>query len=156
MGDGALGACLTCPVFPTLKTSRRDFTGKPILCRRRLRFGLLCSGLLLLPSASLGQARAVLTRDLSLQAAYTYSKAIDQMNMSENGGDVAASSNPYSWRYDLGSSVFDRRDIFVANFIYQIPVLRNSTNRALRTGLGEWELSGDHHCRDRCAHKHRV
>ena len=86
--------------------------------------------------------RGQLTRDLSVQAAYTYSKAVDPSETSQNGGDVAADSNPYSWRYDLGPSVFDRRDVFVANFIYQIPVLRNSTSRALRTGLGGWEFSG--------------
>jgi hypothetical protein len=83
-----------------------------------------------------------LTKDLALQAAYTYSKAIDPMNLSANGGDLVTSSNPYNRNYDTGPSVFDRRDVFVANFIYQIPLLKNSPNRALRTGLGGWELSG--------------
>jgi hypothetical protein len=86
--------------------------------------------------------RGQLTRDLSVQAAYTYSKAIDPSETAQNGGDVAASSNPYDWRYDLGPSLFDRRDVFVCNFIYQIPLLKNNPNRALRTGLGGWELSG--------------
>lgn len=83
-----------------------------------------------------------LTRDLALQAAYTYSKAIDPSNLSANGGDLVTSSNPYDRNYDLGPSVFDRRDVFVANFIYQIPFLKTSPNRALRTGLGGWEFSG--------------
>jgi hypothetical protein len=83
-----------------------------------------------------------LTKDLAVQAAYTYSKAVDPMNMAQNGGDVSTDSNPYGWRYDSGPSIFDRRDIFVCNFIYQIPLLKNSPNRALRTGLGGWELSG--------------
>jgi hypothetical protein len=83
-----------------------------------------------------------LTKDLAVQAAYTYSKAIDPMNLSANGGDLVTSSNPYDRNYDTGPSIFDRRDIFVANFIYQIPLLKNSPNRALRTGLGGWEFSG--------------
>jgi hypothetical protein len=86
--------------------------------------------------------RGQLTRDLTVQAAYTYSKAVDPMNMSQNGGDVAPDSNPYDRNYDTGPSLFDRRDVFVANFIYQIPLLKHSPSHALRTGLGGWELSG--------------
>jgi len=80
--------------------------------------------------------------DLSIQAAYTYSKAIDPSNLSANGGDLVTSSNPYDRNYDTGPSVFDRRHVFVANFIYSIPLLRKSPNRALRTGLGGWEVAG--------------
>jgi len=83
-----------------------------------------------------------LTRDLSLQAAFTYSKSIDPGSFAENGGDVSPDSNPYDWRYDIGPGIFDRRDVFTLNFIYQIPLLRHSPNRALKTGLGGWELSG--------------
>jgi hypothetical protein len=83
-----------------------------------------------------------LTKDLALQLAYTYSKAIDPGNLAQNSGDLSGDSNPYSWRYDLGPSPFDRRDVFVGNFIYQIPLLKHSPDRALRTGLGGWEVSG--------------
>jgi hypothetical protein len=83
-----------------------------------------------------------LTRDLSLQAAYTYSKSIDPGSFAQNGGDVSPNSNPYDWRYDIGPGVFDRRQVFTLNFIYQIPLLKHSSNHALRTGLGGWELSG--------------
>jgi hypothetical protein len=84
-----------------------------------------------------------LRKDLSVQVAYTYSKAVDpSTGNGGNGWDLDSSSNPYNRNYDLGPSVFDRRDVFVANFIYQIPFLKNSPNRALRTGLGGWELSG--------------
>jgi hypothetical protein len=83
-----------------------------------------------------------LTRDLSLQTAYTYSKSIDPGSFAQNGGDVSPNSNPYDWRYDIGPGVFDRRQIFTLNFIYQIPLLKHSSNHALRTGLGGWELSG--------------
>jgi len=81
--------------------------------------------------------------DLSLQVAYTYSKAIDPTTGNGgNGWDLDSSSNPYNRNYDLGPPVFDRRQVFVTNFIYQIPLLKNSPNHALRTGLGGWELSG--------------
>jgi hypothetical protein len=86
--------------------------------------------------------RGQVTSDLTVQAAYTYSKAIDPMNMAQNGGDVSTSSNPYSWRYDSGPSIFDRRNVLVANFIYQIPLLKHSPNRLLKTGVGGWEFSG--------------
>jgi hypothetical protein len=86
--------------------------------------------------------RGQVAKDLTLQVAYTYSKQIDPGNMAQNGGDVSTDSNPYSWGYDVGPGIFDRRNVFAANFIYQIPLLRNSPSRALRTGLGGWELSG--------------
>jgi hypothetical protein len=80
--------------------------------------------------------------DLSVQLAYTFSKAFDPSNLSANGGDLVTSSNPYDRNYDYGPSIFDRRHIFVANFIYSIPLFKNSTSRALKTGLGGWQLSG--------------
>ncbi|MGB7591633.1 MAG: carboxypeptidase-like regulatory domain-containing protein [Terriglobia bacterium] len=86
--------------------------------------------------------RGQLTRDLTVQAAYTLSKSIDPGSFAQNGGDVSGDSNPYDWRYDMGPGIFDRRQVFFANFIYQIPLLKHSPNHALRTGLGGWELSG--------------
>jgi hypothetical protein len=80
--------------------------------------------------------------DLSLQLAYTFSKAYDPSNLSANGGDLVTSSNPYDRNYDYGPSIFDRRHIFVGNFIYSIPLFKNSSSRALKTGLGGWQLSG--------------
>jgi hypothetical protein len=54
-----------------------------------------------------------------------------------------AVSNPYlGWRYDLGPSQFDRTHNFSSNFIYSIPVLRNSSSRALKSALGGWQVSG--------------
>ena len=84
------------------------------------------------------------TRDLYLQAAYTLSKAIDPgTGAGGNGWDLNYVTNPYqSWQYDIGPSVFDRRNIFFVNFVYEIPLLRNSSNRALKTLVGGWQLSG--------------
>jgi len=86
--------------------------------------------------------RGQVAKDLTLQVAYTLSKQIDPGNIGQNGGDVSATTNPYNWAYDVGPGIFDRRNVLVANFIYQIPLLRHSPSRALRTGLGGWEFSG--------------
>jgi hypothetical protein len=82
-------------------------------------------------------------RDLSLQVAYTYSKAFDPSNQSGGLGDMNNVGNSYDRSYDYGPSALDRRNIFLANFIYKLPILRgNSGNRALRATLGGWEISG--------------
>ena len=77
-------------------------------------------------------------RDLTLQVAYTYSKAVDQ----GTGGDLALVSDPYNRAYDNGPSVYDRRQIGVINFIYELPIFRNSQNKLLKGTLGGWEMSG--------------
>jgi len=84
------------------------------------------------------------THDLYLQTAYTLSRAIDpSTGGGGNGWDLDYVFNPYvGWRYDVGPSLFDRTHIFFANFVYDIPVLRNSSNRFLKTAVGGWQLSG--------------
>lgn len=83
------------------------------------------------------------TRDLSLRAYYTYSKAVDSSTGGGGGGDLATVSNPYAgWKYDVGPSGYDRTHIFASNFIYGIPLFRSSQNRALKTALGGWQISG--------------
>ncbi len=84
------------------------------------------------------------TKDLYLQAAYTLSRAIDpSTGAGGNGFDLDNTSNPYvGWKYDVGPGLFDRTQIFFANFVYDIPFLKNSSNRLLKTGLGGWQLSG--------------
>jgi hypothetical protein len=86
--------------------------------------------------------RGQVASDLTLQIAYTYSKQIDPGNMAANGGDVSTDSSPYGWGYDVGPGIFDRRNVFAANFIYQIPLLKHSSNHLLKVGLGGWEVSG--------------
>jgi hypothetical protein len=86
------------------------------------------------------------TRDLQLQAAYTYSQAIDPTTGNLGGGDsfdLDHVSNPYvGWKYDVGPSPFDRRHIAFVNFVYDIPVFKNSSNKVLKSTVGGWELSG--------------
>jgi hypothetical protein len=82
------------------------------------------------------------SRDLQLRAFYTLSRSIDPTT-GGSGQDLNGVTNPYlGWRYDLGPSQFDRTHNFSANFIYSIPVLRNSSSRALKSTLGGWQLSG--------------
>ncbi|MGA7441923.1 MAG: carboxypeptidase regulatory-like domain-containing protein [Candidatus Sulfotelmatobacter sp.] len=84
--------------------------------------------------------------DLTLQAAYTLSRAIDPstgQNGGNNGWDLSWITNPYAgWKYDVGPSVLDRTDVFFVNFVYNLPFLKNASNHFLRTAVGGWELSG--------------
>ena len=90
------------------------------------------------------ELRGKVTRDLDLQVAYTYAKAVDAASGNGgNGWDLNWVSNPYvGWQYDVGPSALDRTHVAFVNFIYDIPLLRNSPNRVLKTMLGGWQLSG--------------
>src|SRR6266571_3961872 len=82
-------------------------------------------------------------RDLQLRAFYTLSRAEDPTNGGTGGGDLNNVSNPYlGWRYDIGPSGFDRTHVAVVNFIYDIPLLRHSQSRLVRSTVGGWEVSG--------------
>jgi hypothetical protein len=86
--------------------------------------------------------RSQFHKDLTFEAAYTLSKAWDPVN---NGSpqDLENISDPYNRAYDNGPSPLDRRDIFVMDFVYSLPILRgNSGTRLLRATLGGWQLSG--------------
>ena len=84
--------------------------------------------------------------DLTLQAAYTYSHAYDAANNASNGGDggdLDYVTNPYlGWKYDWGKSEYNRQNIGIVNFIYDIPFLRKSSNYFLKTVVGGWQVSG--------------
>jgi hypothetical protein len=81
---------------------------------------------------------------LTYQIAYTYSHTNDSFDgITESDGDLYNVSNPYQeWKYDYGSSAFDIRNNFFANFVYQVPLLKNSGNRMMKTILGGWAVSG--------------
>jgi hypothetical protein len=81
--------------------------------------------------------------DLTYQLAYTYSHANDSNSNGSSAGDLGDISNSYAgWKYDFGPSNFDHRQIFSANFVYQLPIFRHSDNRFMKTALGGWEISG--------------
>ena len=80
---------------------------------------------------------------LTYQLGYTYSHTNDSFNSSGSAGDLYNITNPYAgWKYDYGPSAFDRRNIFFANFVYDIPLFNNAQNHLLKTTLGGWEISG--------------
>lgn len=80
-------------------------------------------------------------RDLHLQVAYTAARAKDSTTATGSGGDLNNATNPYvGWSYDYGPSVFNRNNVFFANFIYDLPFFRNGS--ALAKGLaGGWQLA---------------
>ena len=84
-----------------------------------------------------------LSHDLTLRALYTFSKAVDPTTGGSGGGDLGTVSNPWAgWLYDVGPSGYDRRNVAVVDFIYDIPLFRHSESRLLKSGLGGWQVSG--------------
>ncbi|HKV26216.1 MAG TPA: carboxypeptidase-like regulatory domain-containing protein [Candidatus Acidoferrum sp.] len=86
---------------------------------------------------------AQLMSDLTLRAMYTLSKAVDPTTGGSGGGDLGTVSNPYAgWVYDNGLSGYDRKNVAVVDFIYDIPLFRHSESRMTKSLLGGWEVSG--------------
>ena len=84
-----------------------------------------------------------LSHDLFLRALYTLSRAVDPTTAGSGGGDLGGISNPYAgWAYDNGLSGYNRTHVFVADFIYDIPLLRHSENKFLKNVVAGWEVSG--------------
>ena len=83
-------------------------------------------------------------KNLYLGASYTYSRSIDSAaSTGTSAQDLGTVSNPYAgWKYDVGPSNFDRTHIFLANFIYDIPLFRHSASRLVKTAFGDWQVSG--------------
>ncbi len=86
--------------------------------------------------------RSQMRRDLTFQAAYTFSKAYDPATGSNNVGDLNNVTNPYSYTYDNGPSNLDRRHIAFVNFVYDLPIFRTTSSRLLRSTVGGWQVSG--------------
>lgn len=83
---------------------------------------------------------------LSLQLSYTYSHEIDiqsgDLNSTNQQGSAGRISNPFDINYDRGSGTIDRRNVFSANYIYNLPFFLNSQNALARNLLGGWQISG--------------
>jgi hypothetical protein len=81
--------------------------------------------------------RATAWHNLTLGAAYTYSHAWDVIDaqLFNNIDD------PFSPRYQYGTSGFDRRHIGVVNFDYDMPVFQHSKGAAHNL-MGGWTISG--------------
>ncbi len=78
-------------------------------------------------------------KDLTLQAAYTYSRSIDPA--ASFGGDNTNTDNPYNRGYDIGPSYADQTHIGLVSFVYDLPIFRHYGNRLVRTTLGGWEVA---------------
>lgn len=78
--------------------------------------------------------------NLTLQAAYTWSHAIDDSTStySETSGGV----NDYSLSRWKGTSDLNRTNIFELSYVYNMPFFRNSTNAFARQALGGWQING--------------
>lgn len=81
--------------------------------------------------------------NLKLQAAYTWSHAIADIDTGDSGGSLGAqsftiASNP---RFDRGNATTNRPDIFVANATYLLPTLKGH-NQLVQQTLGGWEATG--------------
>ncbi|MGB7353605.1 MAG: carboxypeptidase regulatory-like domain-containing protein [Acidobacteriaceae bacterium] len=74
---------------------------------------------------------------LTAQFAYTYAHQID-----EETDDLTGVSDPFNIRYDRANGGYDRRQIFQANYVYNIPVFLNSGTLMEKSLLGGWVFSG--------------
>jgi hypothetical protein len=82
-------------------------------------------------------------QDLHLQVGYTLSKSVDSTTSNGSGGDLQNNTNPYlGWRYDVGPSQFDRRNIFFTSLVYDIPLFRHNGSRLVKSTVGGWQVSG--------------
>ncbi|QNI32706.1 TonB-dependent receptor [Alloacidobacterium dinghuense] len=73
----------------------------------------------------------------TVQFSYTWSHELDEVS-----NDLNQLTNPFNAHYDYGSGAFDRRNIFNASYIYNLPWFLHSSNTAERTILGGWVFSG--------------
>jgi len=73
---------------------------------------------------------------LTAQFAYTWSHQIDMET-----DDLTGVSNPFNLRYDRASGGYDRRNIFSANYVYNLPFFKQA-NLMQRSVLGGWVFSG--------------
>jgi hypothetical protein len=87
--------------------------------------------------------RGNLKSDLQYQVGYTYSHTNDAGSQGSSAGDLGTISNPYAgWKYDFGPSPYDIHHVFFTNFVYEIPLLKNSDSKGLKMAFGGWEVSG--------------
>jgi len=78
---------------------------------------------------------------LSFELDYTYAHQIDSTPGSVDVDNNNPARNPWNLRYDKGSGILDRRQVFSGNYEYKIPVFNHSQGLE-KTILGGWEISG--------------
>jgi len=77
-------------------------------------------------------------KGLTLQASYTWSHALDYVS-----GDVPGNSHQdaYNTKLERANSNFDRRQMLILSYVYDIPTPKD-WSKALQHTLGGWTLSG--------------
>jgi hypothetical protein len=74
---------------------------------------------------------------LMFEAAYTFSRSIDDAS---DKRDLAMITNNLS--ADRGLSTFDREQVLVFTYVYDVPFFKSSSLRLLRPAFAGWRLSG--------------
>jgi len=77
-------------------------------------------------------------KGFTFQGAYTWSHNIDYMS----GDNSCCISNTYDLSFDRGDSAWDRRHVFIMNYIYELPIFKNNSNALVRQAFGGWQLAG--------------
>ena len=73
---------------------------------------------------------------LSTELDYTYSHQIDIQSQDRNNVD-----NPWYIKYDKGSGSYDRRQMFNANYVYNLPFF-NKSDGLVKAIAGGWQIAG--------------
>jgi len=83
---------------------------------------------------------------LTVQLSYTWSHEIDiqsgDLTSTTQQGSGGQISDPFNIEYDRGSGTIDRRNVFSANYIYNVPFFLHSQSALSRALLGGWQFSG--------------
>jgi hypothetical protein len=77
-----------------------------------------------------------LTQGFTASMAYTYSKVINTFDVETSDQRV-----PFDSRMDRGLADFDRRQVFVASYVYELPWFKGRAGAAGKM-LGGWQVSG--------------
>lgn len=86
--------------------------------------------------------------DLQLNAAYTYSKALGDVNQSAQGNlaygfdSNIGFQNPHNPQADYGRPSYDRTNVFTSAYVYELPFFRHSKHLLEREFLAHWGTSG--------------
>lgn len=78
---------------------------------------------------------------LNFGLSYTWSKALDNASEVFTFNDAIGAENPFDYKGERGYSQFDRRHAFAANWIWDVPLFKNS-HSLLGKLAGGWQLNG--------------
>jgi hypothetical protein len=76
----------------------------------------------------------------SLTVNYTLSR--NQTDSTNDRDTIDVPQNPRDPDADYADARTDRRHIFTASYVYELPFFRTSANEVLKTALGGWQISG--------------